>query len=55
MRALRDNRQRVLAMGLRARDLAVSRYTSEHAVAHWLDMLGTVAPQITEPAASPVS
>jgi colanic acid biosynthesis glycosyl transferase WcaI len=47
LRQLRDDRQRVLGMGLRARNLALSRYTSEHAVAHWLNMLSAVAPQIT--------
>jgi glycosyltransferase involved in cell wall biosynthesis len=47
LRQLRDDRQRVLGMGLRARNLALSRYTSEHAVAHWLHMLSAVAPQIT--------
>jgi colanic acid biosynthesis glycosyl transferase WcaI len=44
LRALRDDRPRVTAMGARARTLALSKYTSEHAVAHWLDMLGAVAP-----------
>ena len=44
LRGLRDDRQRVTAMGARARTLALSRYSSEHAVAHWLDMLAAVAP-----------
>jgi colanic acid biosynthesis glycosyl transferase WcaI len=47
LRALRDDPQRVAAMGLRARTLALSRFTGEHAVAHWLSMLGAFAPQIT--------
>jgi len=34
------------AMGRRARDLALSRYTSEHAVSQWLAMLDAVVPQI---------
>ena len=48
LRALHSDPDRVAAMGARARDLAVSRFTSEHAVARWVSMLGAVAPQITE-------
>jgi glycosyltransferase involved in cell wall biosynthesis len=55
LRALRDDPQRVIAMGLRARSLALARYTSEHAVAHWLDMLRTVAPQIADVRASSIA
>lgn len=47
LRALRDDHRRVKDMGLRAHHLALSQYTSEHAVAHWLDVLRAVAPQIT--------
>lgn len=46
LRTLRDDSQRVAVMGLRARELALARYTSEHAVTRWLDMLGAVAPQV---------
>jgi colanic acid biosynthesis glycosyl transferase WcaI len=47
LRKLRDDPKRVQAMGCAARDLALSRYTGEHAVNHWLAMLAAVAPQIT--------
>jgi glycosyltransferase involved in cell wall biosynthesis len=46
LRALRDDRPRLADMGRRARQLALSSYTSEHAVAHWLNMLRTVAPHL---------
>jgi colanic acid biosynthesis glycosyl transferase WcaI len=46
LRALRDDPERVHAMGVRARKLALSRYTSEHAVDQWLAMLDAVAPQV---------
>lgn len=42
--ALRDSPQRVASMGLKARELALSRYTSEHAVANWVGFLQVVAP-----------
>jgi hypothetical protein len=31
-------------MGLKARELALSRYTSEHAVGDWIGFLGAIAP-----------
>jgi colanic acid biosynthesis glycosyl transferase WcaI len=46
LRALRDDRPRLADMGRRARQLALSSYTSEHAVAHWLNMLRAVAPHL---------
>jgi glycosyltransferase involved in cell wall biosynthesis len=46
LRELRGDPARLEAMGNRARDLALSRYTSQHAVTQWLTMLGEVAPQI---------
>lgn len=42
--ALRDAPARVRSMGIKARELALSRYTSEHAVSDWLEFLGTIAP-----------
>lgn len=42
--ALRDSPERRAAMGAKARELAVSRYTTEHAVADWLSFLETLAP-----------
>ena len=42
--ALRDSPSRLQAMGVKARQLAVSRYTSEHAVADWLEFLEDIAP-----------
>jgi len=42
--ALRDSPERLRVMGLRARELAVSRYTSAHAVADWLEFLEDIAP-----------
>jgi glycosyltransferase involved in cell wall biosynthesis len=44
---LRDSPQRVASMGLKARELALSRYTSEHAVASWVGFLEVVAPGST--------
>jgi colanic acid biosynthesis glycosyl transferase WcaI len=46
LRELRGDPARLEAMGNRARDLALSRYTSQHAVTQWLTMLSEVAPQI---------
>src|SRR5262249_21214254 len=48
LRALHDDPERLQAMGSRARSLALSRYTSEHAVSQWLAMLRGVAPQVTD-------
>lgn len=42
--ALRDSPARVQVMGVKARGLALSRYTSEHAVADWLGFLEGIAP-----------
>ncbi|HVW70105.1 MAG TPA: glycosyltransferase family 4 protein, partial [Steroidobacteraceae bacterium] len=42
--ALRDSPERLQSMGMRARALAVSRYTTEHAVADWLGFLASIAP-----------
>lgn len=47
LRALSNDPARLEAMGLRARELALARYTSEHAATQWLAMLAEVAPQIT--------
>ncbi len=47
LRALSDDPERVHAMALRARELVLSGYTSEHAVEQWLAMLETIAPQLT--------
>ena len=40
---LKDSPQRVATMGLRARELALSRYTSEHAVEDWARFLEVIA------------
>ncbi len=42
--ALRDSPPRLQAMGVKARQLALSRYTSEHALADWLEFLEDIAP-----------
>jgi glycosyltransferase involved in cell wall biosynthesis len=42
--SLRDSPERMQSMGVKARELALSRYTSEHAVADWLGFLATIAP-----------
>jgi glycosyltransferase involved in cell wall biosynthesis len=42
---LLDSPARVQSMGIVARELAVSHHTSEHAVAGWLELLETVAPE----------
>ena len=42
--ALRDSPQRLVSMGMKARELALSRYTSEHAVADWLAFVVAIAP-----------
>ena len=41
---LRESPARLQSMGARARELALSRYTSEHAVAGWLGFLEAIAP-----------
>jgi colanic acid biosynthesis glycosyl transferase WcaI len=44
---LRDSPALVQSMGAKARELALSRYTSEHAVADWLGFLEAIAPSVT--------
>ena len=41
---LRDSPSRLQSMGVKARELALSRYTTEHAVADWLEFLEEIAP-----------
>jgi len=49
LRALRQQPERLSLMGMRARELALARYRSEHAVSGWLDLLAGIAPQLTLP------
>jgi colanic acid biosynthesis glycosyl transferase WcaI len=42
--SLRNSPARLESMGSKARELALSRYTSEHAVADWLRFLEAIAP-----------
>ncbi|HVO49238.1 MAG TPA: glycosyltransferase family 4 protein [Steroidobacteraceae bacterium] len=51
LRALRQQPERLSLMGMRARELALARYRSEHAVSSWLDFLAGIAPQVTRPGA----
>ncbi len=44
LRALANSPARLATMGVNARKLGLSRYTSEHAVADWLSFLSAVAP-----------
>jgi len=44
LRALGDAPARVESMGSRARELALQRYTAEHALEDWLDVLADIAP-----------
>jgi colanic acid biosynthesis glycosyl transferase WcaI len=46
LRALRDDPARLESMGTRARELALARYTKEHAVADWLALLDVIAPSV---------
>jgi colanic acid biosynthesis glycosyl transferase WcaI len=46
LRALRDDPARLESMGTRARELALARYTKEHAVANWLALLDVIAPSV---------
>jgi glycosyltransferase involved in cell wall biosynthesis len=46
LRALRDEPARLESMGMRARELALARYTKEHAVADWLALLDVIAPSV---------
>ena len=46
LRALRDEPARLESMGTRARELALARYTKEHAVADWLALLDVIAPSV---------
>ena len=54
LRALCDDSRRVESMGSRAWNLALSSFTSEHAVGRWLNTLRAVAPRITEARAGAV-
>jgi colanic acid biosynthesis glycosyl transferase WcaI len=47
LRTLREDPELLKEMGTRARSLALSRYTTEHAVSEWLAMLHAIAPQVT--------
>jgi colanic acid biosynthesis glycosyl transferase WcaI len=49
LRALRDDPTTLADMGRRARELALSRYARERAVADWLSLLDGVAPQVLAP------
>lgn len=49
IRALRGSPARLESMGTKAREIAVSRYTSEHAVVDWLGFLEVVAPSAILP------
>lgn len=53
--ALRDSPERLASMGLRARQLALSRYTSEHAVTDWLELVAAIAPSAILPMARTLS
>jgi colanic acid biosynthesis glycosyl transferase WcaI len=44
LRSLRDDPARLESMGTKARELALARYTSEHAVTDWLAFLEAIAP-----------
>jgi glycosyltransferase involved in cell wall biosynthesis len=46
LRALKEDSARRERMGRNARQLAVSRYASEHALADWLQFLGVIAPSV---------
>jgi glycosyltransferase involved in cell wall biosynthesis len=46
LRALRDDPARLESMGVRARELALERYTKEHAVSEWLALLDVIAPSV---------
>jgi colanic acid biosynthesis glycosyl transferase WcaI len=46
LRALKDDPSRRERMGRNARQLALSRYASEHALANWLEFLGVIAPSV---------
>lgn len=46
LRMLRDDPARLASMGARARELALTRYTKEHAVADWLALLDVIAPSV---------
>ena len=49
LRALKDAPERITAMGRRARELALSRHTSAHALADWIALLDDAAPQLRRP------
>jgi colanic acid biosynthesis glycosyl transferase WcaI len=46
LRALGDDPARLESMGARARELALARYTKEHAVSDWLALLDVIAPSV---------
>jgi glycosyltransferase involved in cell wall biosynthesis len=46
LRALKDDPARRQRMGRNARQLALSRYAGEQALADWLDLLGIIAPSV---------
>jgi glycosyltransferase involved in cell wall biosynthesis len=48
LRALRDDPEQIVSMGHRAREVALARFTSDHAVTEWLRMLESVAPRVTQ-------
>jgi glycosyltransferase involved in cell wall biosynthesis len=48
LRALRNDPERVSTMGERGRQLALERFTSEHAVASWLSLLRAIAPSVLD-------
>ena len=49
IRVLRESPVRLESMGVKAREMAVSRYTSEHAVVEWLAFLEAIAPSTILP------
>lgn len=46
LRALRADPERVRIMGQKARQLALAAFTSEHAVAGWLDLIRVIGPSL---------
>jgi colanic acid biosynthesis glycosyl transferase WcaI len=46
LRALRDDTLRLDTMARNARQLALSRFTSEHALGDWLSFLQVIAPSV---------
>jgi len=54
LRALADDANRLDALGRNARQLALQRYTSEHAVSDWIEFLTQVAPKVAGGGVQPV-